>query len=346
MKMTAALRLVVKSVYRRLFPAFVAATMLDCLSSHAAAAATGVTVVHTFSAPEFTFPALVNADGSSPQVSMILGDDGNLYGTTSTGGINGAGNIFNLSPAGTLTDLCDFQQFTDTNNQTFYDFGPNQLAAGPHGSFYGSTQRGGTNHNGTLFKLTSTGNYVELYVFSAQGTDASATNSDGFSPTGALVLGTNGNFFGTTQYGGSNGNGTIFQVTPTGDFTSVYSFSSLDLATFTDNADGATPNGLTLGTDGNFYGTTQTGGANGLGEFFQYSITGGMTPLYSFGASDNDAAYPQAVLVQGPNGNFYGTSAFGGSALSGTIFEVTPDGMLTVLHSFSGGADGGSPAPP
>ena len=145
------------------------------------------------------------------------------------------------------------------------------------------------------------------------------------NPSGALVLGPDGNFYGTTLYGGSNGNGTIFQLTPGGGvFTSLYSFSALGGAYFTANADGATPNGLTLGTDGNFYGTTQGGGANGAGVFFQFTISGALTPLYSFGATGSDAVSPQAVLVQGPNDSFYGTSAFGGTTGNGTIFEVTP----------------------
>ena len=131
------------------------------------------------------------------------------------------------------------------------------------------------------------------HVFSAQGTDVSGSNPDGMNPAGALVLGTDGNFYGTTQYGGSNGNGTIFQLTPGGGvFTSLYSFSALGGAYFTANADGATPNGLTLGTDGNFYGTTQGGGANGTGVFFQFTMSGVLTPLYSFGATANDAASP------------------------------------------------------
>ena len=112
---------------------------------------------------------------------------------------------------------------------------------------------------------------------------------------------------------------------------------------FLDNADGTTPNGLVLGADGNFYGTTQGGGANGAGTFFQFTISGALTTLYSFGQSANDAATPQSPLAQGQNGNFYGTSYLGGSAWSGTIFEVTPSGAETVLYSFSGGNDGGLP---
>jgi uncharacterized repeat protein (TIGR03803 family) len=355
MKMTAAPWLVVKrlrwgpfhifaAVLQRRHGAALAAAMgLACFSGQGAGT-TGVAVVHTFSAIQSAFPSpQINADGASPAAGMTLGSDGNLYGTTTTGGVNGAGVIFRLSTNGNLTNLCDFRGIQDSDGQEFYDFGPNEVTAGPRNFFYGTTQRGGANRNGTIFEMTPSGIEMDLYVFSAEGTNVPGSNADGMNPTGALAQGTNGIFYGTTQYGGANGTGTIFQMTPNGAFTSVYSFSALGGADYNANADGATPNGLTLGTDGNFYGTTQAGGANGAGTFFQFTIAGALTPLYSFGATDNDAASPQAALAQGPNGNFYGTSQFGGSNFSGTIFEVTPSGAETVLYSFSGGNDGGLP---
>ena len=356
MNMTAAFWLVVRLfrwllfhilaavIVRRYRVALVAAAALPCFSSQAAAGP-GVTVVHTFSALEGSFPSpMVNADGASPGAGMILGSDGNLYGTTTTGGANGAGIIFSLSPAGNLKDWLDFQGVILSDGTTNYDFGRNALAAGPRGFFYGTTQRGGANRNGTIFVWAPSRGEADVHVFSAEGSDVSGSNPDGMNPAGALVLGKDGNFYGTTQYGGSNGNGTIFQLTPgEGVFTSLYSFSALGGPYFTANADGATPNGLTLGTDGNFYGTTQGGGANGMGAFFQFTISGEFTLLYSFGETTNDAASPSAALLQGPNGNFYGTSQFGGSTGNGTIFEVTPAGALTVLYSFSGGNDGGLP---
>jgi uncharacterized repeat protein (TIGR03803 family) len=328
--------------------ALVAAVALPCLSGRAAAG-TGVTVVHTFSALQGSFPSpMRNSDGASPGARMTLGSDGTFYGTTTTGGVHGAGIIFSLSPAGNLTDSYDFQGVVDRDGQKDYDLAPNELTSGPQNFLFGTTQRGGTNRNGTLFEMPPSGQAMDVYVFSAEVTNVSGnvsgSNPDGMSPTGALVEGTNGIFYGTTQYGGANGTGTIFQITHNGTFTSVYSFSGFDLS-FIANSDGATPNSLTLGTDGNFYGTTQAGGANGSGAFFQFTTDGVLTPLYSFGATTNDAAWPQAALVQGPNGNFYGTSEIGGSASpgSGTIFEVTPSGTENVLYSFSGGNDGGLP---
>jgi len=357
MKKTDAFSSVVKPVCRPLFHvlaaamaggrllALAAAVALPCLSSRAAATP-GITAVHTFSALQGVYPSpLVNSDGASPGARMTLGSDGNLYGTTLYGGINGAGIIFRLSPSNSLADLFDFQPTLDTDGQEFYDLCPNELTPGPKGLFYGTTQRGGTNKNGTIFVFSPTrGEEQDLYVFSAEGTNVSGSNPDGMNPTGALVPGTNGSFYGTTQYGGSNGNGTIFQLTPAAPgFACAYSFSPLGGADLTTNADGATPNGLALGSDGNFYGTTQVGGANGAGTFFQFTISGALTPLYSFGATHSDAATPQGALVQGQDGNFYGVSEFGGAFGSGTIFKITLSGVENVLYSFTGTNDGGVP---
>ena len=326
-------------------PALAAAVALPCLSSRGAAE-TGVAVVHTFSALQGAYPsALTNPDGASPGARMTLGSDGNLYGTTLAGGMYGGGIIFRLSPSNSLVDLFDFQAILNTDDQEYLSFGPNELTAGPKGFFYGTTQFGGSNQNGTIFVFSpASGEEADSYVFSAESTNVSGSNPDGMNPTGALVPGTNSSLYGTTQYGGSNGTGTIFLLMPIGPvFASEYSFTALGGTDDTTNADGATPNGLTLGSDGNFYGTTQGGGLYGAGTFFQFAVSGALTPLYSFGASDGDAASPQDALVQGPNGSFYGVSEFGGSSGNGTIFEVTPAGVERVLHSFTGADDGAAP---
>jgi uncharacterized repeat protein (TIGR03803 family) len=328
--------------------ALLAALALPGLTSRAGTSTSpGITAVHTFSALENESAPYINADGASPAAKMTLGKDGNLYGTTTAGGFNGAGNVFVVTTSGKFTNLYNFQGITSSNNplaNDYYDdFLPNELTAGPMNFFFGTTQSGGTNRNGTIFEVTSSGQEVDLYAFSAETTNASGNttgaNPDGMLPNG-LVAGTNAIFYGTTQAGGANGTGTIFLVTPSGVFSNVYSFSDASTGA---NADGATPNGLTLGSDGNFYGTTQTGGANDAGTFFQWTTAGVLTPLYSFGATTNDAAWPQAALVQGPNGNFYGTSAYGGSNSSGTVFEISTNGAETVFYTFSGGNDGGLP---
>jgi uncharacterized repeat protein (TIGR03803 family) len=171
---------------------------------------------------------------------------------------------------------------------------------------------------------------TNLYSFSG--------GQSGANPN-TLVQGANGLFYGTTQNGGTNGYGTIFQIrlTANGAPTNLYSFTGY--------GDGAFPvAGLVQGADGNFYGTASVGGnGGGGGTIFKITPGGTFGSVYSFtGAADG--GFPYAELVQGTDGNFYGTTLGGGTQHGwGTVFEITPDGLLSSMHSFTGGADGGSP---
>lgn len=184
--------------------------------------------------------------------------------------------------------------------------------------------------------------------------------ADGGGPRSALVQATGGNFYGTTAGGGTNcvgsgGCGTVFEITSTGTLSTLYSFCAQGGTNCTDG-DGPSA-GLVRATDGNFYGTTEFGGANclgysgGCGTVFKITPTGTLTTLYSFcagGGYCNDGAVPIAGLVQATSGNFYGTTASGGANGDGTVFKITPTGTLTTLYSFcaQGGSqctDGGGP---
>src|ERR1039457_4687537 len=150
-----------------------------------------------------------------------------------------------------------------------------------------------------------------------------------------LVQGKNGSLYGTTTYGGTSGNGTIFKVTPTGTLTTIYNFAN--------TPDGANPDaGLVEGTDGKFYGTTEAGGSHvpPYGTVFKITSSGTFTSLHSFTGADGQG--PEAALVQGSNGNYYGTTAGGGASNLGTVFKITSTGTLTTLHSFAG-TDGWEP---
>jgi uncharacterized repeat protein (TIGR03803 family) len=192
--------------------------------------------------------------------------------------------------------------------------------------------------------MTPSGTLTTLYSFCSQ------TNcTDGSGPSG-LVQATNGDFYGTTEYGGANQNtGTLFKITPSGTLTTLYSFCAQSGCT-----DGNGPNaGLVQATNGNFYGTTVNGGANSAitGTLFKITPSGTLTTLYSFCAQSGctDGSYPIAALIQATNGDFYGTTSsrpgatFGG----GTVFKITPSGTLTTLYSFcapkSGCTDGSYP---
>jgi uncharacterized repeat protein (TIGR03803 family) len=248
------------------------------------------------------------------------------------------------SPAQTLTTLHRFD-YTDGAYPGY--FGPAGLVQGTNGDFYGTTHDGGTGTQGcvgcgTVFKITSGGTLTTLYSFCSQ------TNcADGSSPYAGLVQATNGNFYGTTPYGGAEGvegDGTVFKITPGGTLTTLHSFNGYP-------TDGSHPwAGLIQATDGNFYGTTQNGGANlfegsGAGTVFKITSSGKLTMLYSFcsQAGCTDGRWPRAGLVQATDGNFYGTTCFGGAKGVGTVFKITPGGTLTTLQSFDT-VDGSYPA--
>jgi uncharacterized repeat protein (TIGR03803 family) len=158
---------------------------------------------------------------------------------------------------------------------------------------------------------------------------------DGFAPTAPLIQGSDGNFYGTTTSGGPNFWGTVFQISPGGVETVLYSFAS--------GSDGADPvGGVVEASDGNFYGTTYSGGANGLGTVFKVTPAGVETILWSFG-SGVDGMQPAAGLIQGSDGNFYGTTSGGGTNAHGTVFKITPAGAETVLWNLGAGSDGYDP---
>jgi uncharacterized repeat protein (TIGR03803 family) len=194
-------------------------------------------------------------DGSGPSAALVQGSDGNFYGSCSSGGSNNDGTIFQITPDGAFTSLYSFTNGVDGANPSA------ALAQGNDGSFYGSTFSGGTQNDGTIFKITTNGLLASLYSF---------TNGiDGANPQSALVPGSDGNFYGFTSGGGADGYGAIFQITPNGVLTSIFSFAG--------GNGGANVYALAQGNDGNFYGTTAGGGAGGSGTLFQLSL--GLPPL-------------------------------------------------------------------
>jgi uncharacterized repeat protein (TIGR03803 family) len=201
------------------------------------------------------------------------------------------------------------------------------LIQGADGSFYGTTSQGGPANAGTIFRISSAGVLTVLYAFTG--------GEDGAYPYGGLVQDVDGSFYGTTSQGGAANAGTIYRLTPFGNFGVVYAF--------TGTTDGASPYaGLLRASDGSFYGTSAGGGVSGAGTIFRVWTDGTFAVVYAFTGAD-DGGSPYAGLVQGSDGNFYGTTYAGGSSGAGTIFQLTPTGVLTVRYSFTGGADGAYP---
>ena len=278
-----------------------------------------------------TYTTLFNFDGthgSYPTGGLIQATDGNFYGNASFGGTGGvSGTIYRITPGGTLTTLYNFCSQSGCTDGV----GPaGNLVQASNGDFYGVTNVGGANGDGTIFRISASGAFQTLYSFCSQSGCA-----DGSSPVSGLVQATNGELYGTTSQGGTAASGTIFKVTSGGALTTLYSFCSQSGC-----ADGGSPQGkLIQGTDGNLYGTTFDDGANGFGgTVFKITLGGALTTIYSFCSQGGctDGCYPQDGLIQAANGDFYGTTleCSVNGFYSGNVFRLTPSGTLTPLYSF------------
>ncbi len=305
--------------------------------------------------------------------SLVQGADGSFYGTTVVGGTNNTGTVFKAAPDGTFTSLYSFPQLFPLG-----DSPGNGVIQGSDGNFYGTTKDGGSFNLGTIFKLDTNGVLTSLHSFTG--------GFGGAYGTSGLVQGNDGSFYGSTPFGGTNGGGTLYKITPNGTFTTLCSFPSGGnsgnssstlvqagdgnfygtvadeifkitsagaftlLYTFTNGADGSIPyGGFVEGADGNLYGTTFTGGTNeGHGTVFKITPQGALSVLNTFNGTNG--GNPTAGLCLGKDGYFYGTTSYGGTNLQqggfGTIFRINSTGDLTTLYCFTGGGDGSNPQTP
>ncbi len=260
------------------------------------------------------------ANGAGPVGGLIRGSNGVFYGTTFGGGASNWGTIFQISTNGAFAQLGLLSGTNGANPIV-------ALAPGADGSLYGAAQTnvapGGAGY-GAIFKLSASGALTTPVLFA---------DTNGANPS-ALIMGNDGNFYGTTAWGGNIsqfkiGFGTVFRLTPEGTFTNLHVFGG-------GAADGGLPYAnLVQGSDGNFYGCAFNGGAYGGGDAFRITPQGQFTNLYSF-TGGSDGAFPYSALVQGSDGNFYGTTYSYGNFDYGTIFQITPNGNLTPLISFTG----------
>jgi uncharacterized repeat protein (TIGR03803 family) len=275
----------------------------------------------------YLFCSLKNcADGSLPEGTPIEGTDGKFYGLTFANGPDRSnGTFFSITTAGKLTTLYGFCKGFKTGPclDGVLPFGT--LVQGANGNFYGTTSEGGAHglYTGTIFEITATGQLTRLYSFCSKPDCA-----DGQSPSTGLVQGPDGNFYGVTYTGGAvdfcnnAGCGTIYKITPDGKFTSLYSFCEQSC-----EQDGWGPAQLVLGSDGNFYGTTFSGGTYDQGTIFKFTPDGHLTSLYSFCEQQTgdcpDGRIPGAELLQAPSGSFYGATRAGGTHDDGVIFRLS-----------------------
>jgi uncharacterized repeat protein (TIGR03803 family) len=281
------------------------------------------------------------ADGSTPYAELLQARDGSFFGTTYTGGSNDGGTVFRIDMKGKFRTVFSFCSQTGCADGS----GPYAgLLQAPNRNFYGTTESGGTNSAGSVFKLTPSGKLNVLHSFDG---------SDGFTPYAGLVRAPDGNFYGTTGGSGSGADisGTVFKVSPGGKLNTLYQFCSK-----TNCTDGANPWGVLIEKDGNFYGTTSAGGTHicktrgeekiGCGTVFTITPNGKLTTLYNFcsqgGSNCTDGVTPLAGLIEASDGSLYGTTSGGGANADGTVFRITAKGKLSTVHSFQG-ADGSNP---
>jgi uncharacterized repeat protein (TIGR03803 family) len=229
-----------------------------------------------------------NTDGGNPVASLILGTDGNFYGTSYPG------VAFKLSSKGV---------FKVINKLPYVPYGP--LAQGSDGAFYGTTQLGGTGSLGTVFKIVKT-TVTTLYNFDS---------THGSYPFGGLVQGSDGNFYGTTSRGGSSDGGVVYRITPSGNLTVLYNFDLVNPANGNQSYAG-----LVAATDGTLYGSTAFGGSGGNGTLFKITTGGTYTVLSNFDVSHGAGAY--ATPVQHTNGKIFGLTAGGGAAGEGVAYSL------------------------
>jgi uncharacterized repeat protein (TIGR03803 family) len=253
-----------------------------------------------------------------PTAPVVLAPNGLFYGTTYYGGINGQGSVFKVTPSGAATTLYSFCA-TSSCPDGQYPVGGLFLAR--NGALYGTTSQGGASGFGTVFRITPSGALTTLHSF---------TNTDGADPQAAPIQASNGLFYGTAFGGGSHSYGTIYKMTASGSLTVLHNFCS---GACTDGQNPTAP--LVQGSDGKLYGTNLYGYGY-FGTVFRITLAGKLTTLHTFTGTGSDGANPWAGLVQGTDGNFYGTTYYGGINGAGSLFQITPSGVLTTLYSFAG----------
>ena len=304
-------------------------------TAFAIAPATGLTTLHVFQGPP---------DGANPR-DVVADPQGNLYGASFGGpnscAIASCGELFKIAPGSTTV-----QRLHAFKGGSVDGAAPTAIALDAAGNIYGVTYAGGNEGCyqrwgcGTVFTLTAAGTYHVLYRF--------FDGADGANPDGNVVIDAAGNVYGTAS-DGANGQGLVFKVSPAGAFTVLHAF--------TGGADGAAPNGLVLDAAGTLYGAAFWGGANKAGLIYKIDSSGAFSVAYNF-QNKRDGGGPGGRLAIDPSGTIYGTAEYGGSSAQanycanavalntfgcGVLFALNAAGSLSVIHAFSGGADGGTP---
>jgi uncharacterized repeat protein (TIGR03803 family) len=265
-----------------------------------------------------TLHAFSGPDGAAPVAGLVEGSDGTLFGTTAEGGAVGFGTVFKVTPAGEIAKLVDFTGSSGSAPGSV----PGPITVLASGILYGATAAGGSGGFGTVYTLTSSGTLTSLAHFTGE-----TGERPGAEPQGEL-LSRGASLYGTTRFGGSNGQGTVFSVSLSGEFSSIAAFSG---------GDGSRPaGGLVSHSDGLLYGTTEFGGASGVGVVFGIDPDNpsDFSVLHHF--TDPTGSQPVGTLEVDLGGSLLGTASVGGQDGWGSVFRLTTGGEYNSLLSFSG----------
>jgi len=264
-------------------------------------------------------------EGMIPGRYLARGAEGNYYGVTTADATADGGTIFRVSPSGQVTTVYQFCSLKRCGDGS----GPVSVVVDKHGELFGTTVAGGGYREGTVFRFDASGGLKVLHDFCA------STSCPDSNTPGALTLGSDGNIYGVTAAGGAVGAGTVFQITPTGTFNTLYSFCSHNKPVECSDGEEPTPK-LAEGPGGDFYGLTSTGGADGEGTVFQITTTGTLKTLYSFCSQTDcdDGEVPADGLVVAADGSFYGVTTGGGNYFNGLVFNITASGTYSVVSDF------------
>ena len=262
----------------------------------------GAFVVHSFYGPE----------GMHPRAGLIRASDGNYYGTAPAGGSDASGTVYRMTPTGRVTLLHDF---AGTITSGAGPHGP--VVEAPDGSLWGTTEGGGPMNTGTIFRVTKTGVFATMHEFSGE---------DGSGALAGLVLGADGNFYGTTARGGTDlqFGGTAFRITPAGVLTTLHNFY-----------DG--PGQLIVGNDGAFYAVTEN--PSWPGRVFRVTTTGAVTILAALPDVGGDVAGLKGALVQTADGTLFGTALANRTPSpnqDGAVFRLPPGGSIERIATLGG----------
>jgi uncharacterized repeat protein (TIGR03803 family) len=263
------------------------------------------TILHSFTG---------TADGAQPDGAVTLLHNGSMIGSTTSGGANDNGTLFEITKKGKFKVLHDLT--SDDGSEV-----RGNLYRDKQGNFYGTALFGGSDFSGTFFKYGTDGTFTVLHTFTG--------GADGEFPEHGVVADAAGNLYGVTAFGGANGDGSVFKYDTAGNFSTLYSFTGGNDGSFLYG-------GLDIDGDGNLYGSTGDGGAGNSGTVFKLTPGGTLTTLYAFTGGTDGASPEGDMLLVGKN--LYSTANAGGdpSCQCGVVYEITAKGKEKVLHTFTG----------